>query len=167
MNKKKRIIIIVSILSVLAIALGIMIASASVRNNFDSGEYGACLSIAFFEKWKMDDVDKVVIVKGRGKGIRRIEITDQELINDIVEETAVATHADVNVHGDSFFIELYCGDKMIRSMPWASYCCGSKKVAVYESGLTHWLFRPLGDGPAKVGYVQLSEELVATLMALE
>ena len=161
MNKKKRIIITVSILSVLAIGLGIVIASASVRNNYFAREYGACLSITVFDKWKLDDVDRVVI----DKRDRRIEITDKDLIDDIVGETAIATHAVGEPHNKDYTIELYSGSKLIRTMEW-SRCCDT--VTVYEEDLTHWfLNRGVGVDDAEWGYVYLSRELVDTLMALE
>ena len=164
MNKKKRIIITVSILSVLAIGLGIVIASASVRNSYFAREYGACLSITVFDKWKLDDVDRVVI----DKRDRRIEITGKDLIDDIIGETAIATHAVGDIHGDEYTIELYIGDKLLRSMPWAVECCGGNIVTVYEEDLTHWFCnRGIGVDDAEWGYVYLSRELVDTLMALE
>lgn len=153
----KKIIIIVSILIVLAVVTAFSLTALSVHSSLLSKDDG-CLSITLFEKRKLADVDRVVI----DKRDRRCEITDKDLIDDIINETSIATHATSGVHGKDYTIELYSGDELVRSMPWAS-CCDI--VTVYTEDATHWLFN-LWVGKAKVGYVYLSQELVDVLEGL-
>lgn len=156
MTTKKWIITI----SICLALLLFLITSVSIRNNFVDDQYGECISIAFFEKWKMWTVDKVVIETDTGK---RIEITDSELVEDILDETTVATHATQSKHGNYHrWIYLYDGDKLVRSMEWTQ-CCDT--VEVYEADAGHWFITPDGS-TADVGFVYLSDELVDEIDAL-
>lgn len=126
---------------------------------------GECLSVVFFEKQKLKKVDKIILTVND----RKVTITDQDLIRQIVEETAIATH--VNLHHDiecteQRQIDLYQGDQLIRSMVWGN--CHNE-IKVYEPDVTHWLFSPesllFGSEPL-VGYVVPSDNLLAQLNAL-
>ena len=55
-------------------------------------------------------------------------------------------------------IEVYKGDRLIRSMVWGT-CCDSVKV--YDADVGHWLLLTGSKNPS--GFVSLSDELVAKL----
>lgn len=125
---------------------------------------GKCISISFFDKQKLKNVDKVVLVKDFGETKKVATITDEEFIRQILEETAVATHANFGcTKGDMWRIDLYDGDKLVRSMH-VSQCYGLH-VNVYDSDATHWLIAPEFRFTDNKGWVQLSDELYNKLMA--
>lgn len=135
----------------------IVVACCSLfRFNYFDGEPGECISISLFGRFELRNIDKVIVVS-RDK---EWTITDSDLIEQICNETRVAERAGPCTESASLKrIELYSGDKLIRSMNW-SECCD--QIAVYNRGLTHWIFSPPG-GSGKIGYVELSDELMARL----
>lgn len=115
-----------------------------------------CISFSMFGKLELKNVDRAVL-SANGK---EITITDESLLDEIVSETRVAD--EVRTCGSfNKQIDLYSGDKLIRSMKWAE-CCDSVKV--YEPDLTHWLISL--DEYADAGYVELSKDLVTKLNKL-
>ncbi|MBQ7372866.1 MAG: hypothetical protein IJW67_13490, partial [Blautia sp.] len=90
----------------------------------------AAISVAF-DKQAMRSADRIVIRTGESE----IQITDPELIGQIVEETAAATHMKVTCPEERW-IDVYCGDRLIRSMGWSD-CCDT--VNVYNSDASHWV----------------------------
>ena len=153
MLTKKRIVIVSTIFVVLILLISIV----SVRFSFDK-KAGMGLSVAFFEKWKMLSVDRIVIETDAGK---QIEITDSAIINKILDETTIATHG-TSKHGHyERWIYLYNGDNLVRTMKWST--CGDM-VELYDADAFHWLFPT--EGTAEVGLVYLTEDLVDTLEAL-
>lgn len=162
-NKKKRIrihpdLLILICIGGLALVLALFFSIFScVRSNISSNQYGKCVSISLFGKMELKDIDKAIIYENN----EAFTITDTDLIDQIVSETKVATHADV-CYSTQKRIELYRGDKIVRSMGWAD-CCNTVKV--YESDLTHWLIPELG-GTADAGYIVLSDDLVGKLNAV-
>lgn len=145
------------ILACLAFVVLFFVIFSEIRSTYFDGGAGECLSISLFGKLELKSVDKAVLSENGKEFI----ITDAELIDQIVTETRVATHAGF-CYDRYRRIDLYNGDKLIRSMEWAQ-CCDTVKV--YEPDLTHWLIVPLG-GTANEGYVELSDELVDQLGAL-
>ena len=136
-----------------------LFSAVSIRNNFVDDQYGECISIAFFEKQRLWGVDKIIIESEDGNVI---EITEKQLISDILDETAVATHAS-SPHGNyERSIYLYNGDKLVRSMKWTA-CCDT--IEVYRADACHWFITP-GGGTADVGFVYLSEELITKIDTL-
>lgn len=115
-----------------------------------------CTSIALFGKLEVAGVDKVVISSKN----KSLTITDQALVDQIVDKTKVANWAYSTGCGcceqRGWKIDLYRGDWLARSMEWVE----DDIVKVYDCDLTHWVFpvdvqheRSIG------GYALLSEEL--------
>ena len=136
------------------IGLVIVVCCSLFRFNYFDGEPGECVSISLFGRFELRNIDKV-IVASNGK---EWTITDSDLIEQICNETRVAERAGPCTER-SKRIDLYSGDKLIRSMNWSA-CC--ECVTVYNRDLTHWIFSPPG-GSGKTGYVELSDELMARL----
>ena len=114
---------------------------------------GGCISFSLFGKLELQGVDKMVISVGEEQFV----VTDADLLEQVVNETRVATHADHGGLNDQKQIDLYRGDQLVRSMNWGD-CCNSMRV--YEEDLTHWLIG------GKAGYVMLSNDLYDKLDAL-
>ena len=129
--------------------------------NLIHGGPGKCVSIAPFGKLEVMGIDKAVITVG---GVS-VTVTDANLLSRIVDETKVATHSYTCTHDNmkDRCIDLYRGDKLVRSMKW--YEC-QDAVRVYDVDLTHWIFPELGAGVAEAGYAELSRELVKELNGL-
>lgn len=113
--------------------------------------YG-CISVTF-DTWTMKQADKVII-KANDK---EITVTDKVFIKEIVRETTVATNGPMGCAKDRT-IEVYKGDRLIRSMVWGT-CCDNVKV--YDADVGHWLLLTGSKNPS--GFVRLSDELVAKL----
>ena len=131
-----------------------LITCVSFRQTLGVGGAGECISIAFFEKQKMRSVDKVVLRVDD----KIVNITDAELVGKIVKDTTVATRTGIQFVGEGY-IDLYNGDKLVRSMLWR---ISTKEVKVYKEDATHWLIVSF-DGE---GFVCLSDELADKLNAL-
>ena len=139
---------------IILICIGLLIAFfalfSEVRSTLHTKEYGRCINVAVFGKWELKNVDRVVVSRHGAQ----TTITDQTLIDQIVSETTVATHGNIHDANDGK-IELYCGDKLLRSMGWST-CCDL--VQVYKADLTHWVIAHPEINDA--GFVQLSADLV-------
>lgn len=161
-GKKKKRIIIWALVGVFA---AILLSSASCKSTYAASGTGECLSIVFFEKFSLKKVDKVVLTYPSSDGKEKaVTITDQELVRQVVEETAVATRANYSDHiSDKCRIDLYDGDDLVRSMLWSD--SAPKSVKVYDSDLTHWLIVPPFVFWDNEGWVELSDELYQKLMA--
>lgn len=160
MKEKKNLNWDLVILGGMCVLLVAFLCCGLVSCNLLSGDYGACLAISPFGRLELLGVDKAVVtVDGE-----TVTVTDGELLSRIVDETKVATHA--NVCDDSMSvrtIKLYRGDRLVRSMKWSD-CAGMLRV--YEADLTHWILQELGAGYHQTGYVELSDELIRELEAL-
>lgn len=136
----------------LCIVLVLLVVGICSLFRLNSGE---CLSVSLFGRFELRNIDKVILVSNE----KEWTITDSDLIEQICNETRIADH--VNPCSErSKRIDLYSGDRLVRSMVWAA-CCDT--VEVYEPGITHWLFGGLG---TKSGYVELSDELLVQLNAV-
>ncbi len=152
MKNKKRIVILSLVLSVLVLAAVFLIRNVSFGfSNLFTEAYGA-MSLSF-DKQAMQSVNRVVITAD-GK---TVEITDPALIGEIVAETAAATHMKFGCPEDKQ-IDLYCDDRLIRSMGWSS-CCDT--VNVYDSDRAHWVISI--EGSEEGGSVYLSPGLLERL----
>lgn len=140
-----------------------LVTCSMMRTSIFEVARGECISISLFGKMELRDIDRVVII-GYAE---QVTITDQELIKQITDETRIATYVRSNCCKPAYCsdphrrIELYRGEKLVRSMEWDP-CCDS--VHVYERDLTHWLIPWWCDYEG--GYVSLSHELVEQLNAL-
>ena len=148
MKRKKLLIVITTAVVVL---LGVVLASPFVAigyGGFDNA--GSALSIAF-DKHKVKAVDRVVLRIGE----KSIEITDQELINQLKDELVVAKRTDLKVYYPHYgkYIVFYKGDNLVRCMRWG----GEDKsawVEVYKEDASHIVMFSIGNE----GLVCLSEE---------
>ncbi|MBQ7858152.1 MAG: hypothetical protein IJ351_05930 [Oscillospiraceae bacterium] len=134
-----------------------------VKTSIFEVSMGECVSIAPFGRLELLGIDKAVITV-RGE---TTTAADPELLRELVSETRVATHVRSSCGGPGHCddpkgkLELYRGDKLVRSMAW-DLCCDA--VHVYEADATHWLIpwwcKYYG------GYVYLSEDLADRLTTL-
>lgn len=161
MNKKtirgnskqaKKIIVLVTSLCILILAITLLALNVSI--GMSTGAYAA-VSIAF-DKQAMQSVDRIII---RANGAEH-EIADVALVKDLVAETSAATHMKFSCPCDKW-IDMYCGERLVRSMGWTS-CCDA--VNVYDTDAMHWVVSLEGieDG----GSVYLSSDLVTALNSL-
>lgn len=156
---KKRIALIAALcVGVYALALVVLYFTGCVEIRSSSG-YGKCISVAFFEKQKLAGVDKIVISNRIGLEKHSLVITDEEIVQRVLEETTIADRADI-VCNDDMQIDLYIGDKMVRSMTWGT-CC--HVIRLYREDALHWLFARGGGGE---GCVYMSRDLADMLVAL-
>ena len=150
-------VILAGVVVLVAAFLCCGLASANLIN----GGPGKCVSIAPFGRLEILGIDKAVITVGD----EAVTVTDPELLSRIVDETKVATlsYTCTSCNVKDRTIDLYRGDKLVRSMKW--YDC-QDGVRVYDADLTHWIFPELGAGMPEGGYVELSQDLVGALKAL-
>ncbi|MDD6200516.1 MAG: hypothetical protein PUB93_04525 [Firmicutes bacterium] len=152
MMDKKAIRIKKGLFVFLVALLILLFLNVSLRiNPFDGG---GCISIAF-DKFPMLIANRAVICYGDV----RYEITDIGLVREITSETRCATNTDLRHPNTDRWIEIYCGDTLIRRMRWEDNHDG---IIVYNAGVLHWIF-PSNDGE---GLVYPSEELLARLNTL-
>lgn len=142
------------LLALAAVVVLITMVACNVSFGMSTDAYAA-MSIAF-DKQAMASADRVVVT---AKGTE-IEITDPKLIAQMVQETAAATHMKVTCSEDRR-IDIYCGDRRIRSMGWST-CCDM--VNVYDTDGTHWVISV--EGIEEGGSIYLSEELRSKLNTL-
>lgn len=148
-NQYKRLLVILLVLCILSICIVLLIQNVSFGKG--SGAHAA-MSVAL-DKKSINSVDRVVIINATNE----IEINDPTVIARIIEDTIVATHTKVTCPIDRQ-INLYCGDKLIRSMGW-SRCCDT--VNVYDTDIQHWVVSI--EGLEEGGSIYLSPDLVDTL----
>ncbi|MBQ7415417.1 MAG: hypothetical protein IJW14_00085 [Oscillospiraceae bacterium] len=142
------------LLALAAVAVLITVVACNVSFGMSTDAYAA-MSIAF-DRQAMASADRIVVT---AKGTE-IEITDPELIAQVTQQTAAATHMKFSCPEDRR-IDIYCGDRLIRSMGWST-CCDM--VNVYDTNGTHWVISV--EGIEEGGSVYLSEELRSKLNAL-
>lgn len=153
MKKIKPVVIELCIVLVLLV----VVICSLFRFTYFDGQPGECISGSLFGRFELRNIDKVIIA-ANGK---EWTITDSNLVKQICDETRVADRVNLCTES-SKRIDLYSGDRLVRSMKW-SVCCNT--VEVYEPGISHWLIAPLGT-KVEGGYVELSEELLAQLNAV-
>ena len=136
-----------------AIVLVLLFLNVGIRMNpFVSG---GCFSFTF-DKLPMLLANKAVIRVGDDSYV----ITDSRLVNEITSETICATHTDLSYPKTDRWIDIYCGNKLIRSMRWDDLHDGIIVYNVHDdSGMLHWLFPSYGGD----GIVYPSEELISQL----
>lgn len=155
MNKKKKWIVVGACVLVLGT---VAIVAASVMGFGYSSLFwatGGCLSVSF-DKMAMNSVDKVLVDFGE----KEVEITDPNFVKLLVDETMAATNVHVGCPEDRR-IDLYSGDKLIRSMGWST-CCDT--VHVYGAGDAHWTVSI--EGAEADGFIYLPDSLVDRLNEL-
>ena len=143
---------------IILLCLGVLccffLICSRVSMNLFGSEAGECLSVALFGKLELKHVDKIVLRTVE----QEIIITDAALIDEVVSETAIATHTQLCGCEADISIELFRGDKCVRSMEWE---IGHNTVKVYETDISHWILIPLGKQNG--GYVYLSDGLSSRL----
>lgn len=146
--KRRRAVIwiIVLVLLVLNVNLGIYPNGAKY-----SGQ--GCISVSF-DKAPLLLADRIVICQGDS----RHEITDRGLIWDVVTESRIPTNAGLRHMQTDRWIEIYCGDLLVRKMRWAT-ALGGDVFVVYEADSLHWIFPE----DLSEGQVFPSADLVARL----
>jgi hypothetical protein len=132
----------------ISIALLLLINVGVSCNPFDGG---GCISVTF-DKLPMMLADRAVIRVGE----KHYEITDRDFVRQITTETRCATNTDLCYNKTDRWIDIYCGNTLIRSMMWESEHNG---IIVYEAGVFHWVF-PSAEGQ---GIVDPSNDLLQNL----
>lgn len=154
MRKWIRVVIItLSICLFMDVLNALQILPFTYRVNLNDA-YG-CVTVTF-DTWAMKQADKVIIKANK----KEITVTDKALIKEIIKETTVASNGPVGCANDRT-IEVYKGDRLIRSMSWGT-CCDSVKV--YDADAGHWLLLTGSKNPS--GFVSLSDELLSKLNTL-
>ena len=146
---KRQIVGCCTIIACLVIVCLLMLIHVDVCFNTRDG--GGCISVTF-DKLQMMNADRAVIRVGD----KSYEITDDELIRQITAETRVATNTDLCNHNTDRWIDIYCGDTLIRSMMWENNHDG---IIVYHADICHWVI-PSDSG---LGIVYPSEALLQKL----
>lgn len=149
---RKRIVIILLVLGVLSTLVVWLALNVNIGMGTDSY---AALSISF-DKRAMRSADRIVL----RTDTKEVEITDSALVSKIVDETAAATHMKLGCPEEKW-IDVYCGDRLIRSMGWAP-CADT--VNVFDTDATHWIVTI--EGGFEGGCIFLSAELADQLNAL-
>ncbi|MBQ6851707.1 MAG: hypothetical protein IJO04_01570 [Oscillospiraceae bacterium] len=130
-----------------------------------SGIFRGCVSITFFEKQRLSSVDKVILTDEIEH--QSVTITDKHLIGEIINQTSIATHANLGcAKSNSRRIDLFSGEQLIRSMKWSN-CC-ENTVNVYDADGTHWIvprYTLFLNPDKQEGWVIISRELERTLKA--
>lgn len=116
---------------------------------------GECISVSLFGRFELRNIDRVVITSNGNEWT----ITNPDFIEQLCDETRIAEHVNLCMH-DSKTIDLYAGNRLVRSMKWGP-CCDA--VEVYKPGISHWLIGGFG---IDSGCVYLSDELLAQLNAI-
>ncbi len=148
-NLTKRIIVIA--VCVICAALMVSLFAANVAIGIHPFDNGGCISLAL-DKSLLMKADKVIIRVGE----EEYETTDSNVIHKITSETKVATNTDLRYPNTDRWIDVYCGNLLVRSMRWAD---NHDTIVVYSSDRLHWVFPSMeGDG-----IVYPSEELVEML----
>lgn len=126
--KRRRAVIwiIVLFLLVLNVNLGIYPNGAKY-----SGQ--GCISVSF-DKVPLLLADRIVVRQGDA----RYEITDRKLIWDVVTESRIPTNAGLRHMQTDRWIEIYCGDLLVRNIRWATALDGDVFV-VYKADSLHWI----------------------------
>lgn len=148
-------VVIIIVLAVV-ISCNVLVSGPVIREKTGEPYLFSCTSVVLFGKLEIADVDKVVI----SSDDKTLTITDQALVEQIVDKTKVAKWAYSSGCGcceqRGWRIDLYRGDQLARSMDWIE----DDIVKVYDCDLTHWVFpvdvqheRSIG------GYARLSHEL--------
>ncbi len=127
----------------------LLLLNVAVRiNPFDGG---GCISVAF-DKLPMMLANRVVLRSGEN----RYEITDGELVRQITSETRCATNTDLCYGKADRWIDIYCGNVLVRSMMWESE---HNAIIVYRADVFHWIL-PSDEG---FGMVDPSYDLIEKL----
>ena len=128
-----------------------LVFNVGVHFNLKNGQ--DCLSIVF-DKLPMLLANRAVLVCGTN----RYDISDTDLVGDIVQETMIATRSGLRYMTQDRWIEIYCGPILIRRIEWVGGL--DEMFIVYQPDLIHWVI------PMAEGMVFPSEELLARLNAL-
>lgn len=155
-NTKK--ILLLCLVGVILLIIVWAILFSTFRCTLFSKEEGSCLSISLVGKLELRNVEKAVITYNG----QMATITDSELLSQLVEETQTANYVH-RCNGKTGTIDLYRGDKLVRSMSWSG-CCDA--VRVYKADVTHWLFSYSLGGEFRYGYVYLSDDTANQLHKL-
>ena len=148
--KRRRAIIwiIVLVLLVLNVNLGIY------PNGAENSAQG-CISVSF-DKAPLLLANRIVV----RQGYTSYEITDRALIWDLVTESRVPTNAGLRHMQTDRWIEIYCGELLVRNIRWSTGLDGDVFV-VYKADWLHWIF----PGDLTEGQVFPPADLVARLEA--
>lgn len=153
-SKKMKWLIVICSICVICVVLLLLLLSAHVAVSINPFDSGGCVSVAF-DKSLMMKADKVLIRDGE----KQYEITDPEVIRKIVSETKVATNTDLCAANTDRWIDVYCGDDLVRSMRWEK---DHDSIIVYNKDSRHWIF-PSMEGK---GIIDPSNELLEALNAI-
>lgn len=150
-QEKKYRIIVGSICAGLILLLILFVNFVAVSTEGAFTEGGGCFSVAF-DKAVVMGADRIVIREGN----EVVTITDAELVREIAAEFVVANRTDLCGYQADKWMEIYNGDRLVRSIRW-NECC--ELVEIYEADVAHWVW-PSGSG---IGQVELSREFMARL----
>ncbi len=127
--KKYRVIIIIFVVLTTVFLCSFPFISIHFPNN-NLAE--SCFSVVI-DKWKMNTVDKIIIKTPR----KKTTITDKNLIKQIVKETMVAETGGYQASYGKYYLFLYHGEKLIRTVHLSSTY--KEYAVVYQADAAHWI----------------------------
>lgn len=153
-SKKIRRVIVTCTICIICVVMLLLPLTPNVAISINPFDSGGCISVAL-DKSLLMKADKIIIRVDE----RQYEITDNDMIRKIVSETKVATNTDLRYPNTDRWIDVYCGNILVRSMRWTD---NIDTIIVYKSDRFHWIF-PSAEGH---GIVWPSEDLIAMLNAV-
>lgn len=117
--------------TVLALAVAGGILTRFVAFAIPSGEAYTTFAYAA-DAWDMRHADKMTVTTANGSTV----ITDRALIREMADYTVVSNHIGTRCFSfDANRIEIYRGERLVRSMPqssWVDGCWGDSPYAAYR-----------------------------------
>ena len=125
----------------------------NVGIGFHPEENQGCLTVVF-DKFPMLLANRLVL----RIGINSYEISDVDLVRTVVKETMIATSAGLRHMSQDRWIEVYCGNLLVRKIQWVTGA-DDHMFVVYNEDVFHWIL-PFSKGE---GIVYPSDELIEKL----
>ena len=147
MSKKKLLLLCIGLILLVIVITQFVAVSLSGFTNVGGG----CISVVF-DKHFVCGADRIVVYEGD----QVITITEKSTVRRIASEFVVANRTDLCGYYSDRRIEIYNGDKLVRSIRWNA-CC--ELAEIYEADAAHWLF-PSTSG---IGQVEMSKEFMEWL----
>lgn len=122
--------------------LALLLLAINIGISFNPSDNGGCISVTF-DKLPMLLAQKAILRMGD----KTYSITDVKLVHEIVSETIVATNTDLRYAETDRWIDIYCGNFIVRKIHWLGRHDTPHMFIVYNTSPIHWiLFSKDGDG---------------------
>lgn len=120
-------------LRLLIIGVVLLLLLTNVGISINPGDNGGCISVTF-DKLPMLLAQKAILcVDGE-----QYDVSDTKLVREIVRESVVATNTDLRYVNTERWIDIYCGNCLVRRIHWIT---GDYPMfIVYNASPIHWIF---------------------------